>query len=223
MTNFLNLINYKLCRQVFSLILLSMTLSSCATINRLIPQFTSAEAKFSEEIYSDSTQQSGYHCYSNVLNQQWQCQNQAYPTEALSLSDVGLQERSRVMPITPRQDMPIQSFVEPLYSVLEPRINHKSREILNKPATFFAVQLLALSNEAALHQYAKNKHMNDPLYTQIDANGQHLYVLLLGIYSDQVAAKRASQRWTSQGDQTSKPWVRVLGPLQNQIVLATKE
>ncbi|MBL4682927.1 MAG: hypothetical protein JKY88_19720 [Pseudomonadales bacterium] len=220
MTNFINL---KLYRQGFSLILLSMTLSSCATINRFIPHFNSTEAEFSKKYYSSSTQQSGYHCYSNVTNQTWQCQNQAYPEEALSLSDVGLQERSGVMSATPEQNIPTHSFVEPLFFTPEPKINHKSREILNKPATFFAVQLLALSNEAALHQYAKNKHMADPLYTQIDAKGQHLYVLLLGIYSDQISAKRASQRWTSKGDRTSKPWVRVLGPLQNQIVLASSE
>lgn len=223
-------INVKQCKYVFSLILLSMTLSSCATVSRFIPDFTSAEAGSMVDTCADCTEDSGLHCYSMTQPQNWQCQDSAHPMEVLSLSDVGLQERSvamRAIPAPSHQDMPKRSFVEPLYSEPlyskpEPRINHKSREILNKPATFFTVQLLALSNEAALHKYAKNKRLVDPLYTQIDAKGQRLYVLLLGIYSDQLSAKRASQQWTRQGDRSAKPWIRVLGPLQNQIVLASR-
>jgi septal ring-binding cell division protein DamX len=97
------------------------------------------------------------------------------------------------------------------------------REVLDKPADYYAVQLVAMHRLENILRFARQNGLEDPLYARISNNGSEWYVLLLGIYPDRDAARNATQSWKQSGNPRVQPWVRKLGPLQRAVRKAIKD
>lgn len=88
---------------------------------------------------------------------------------------------------------------------------------MNAAADTWAVQLIALNDEAALHQYATNLGLSAPIYAQTRAGSESLFVLLLGIYPDRDTADAARAAFMVNAPIEVSPWVRPLAPLQQAV------
>lgn len=102
------------------------------------------------------------------------------------------------------------------------QVNQGAASILQQPAGFYAVQLIALESERKILNYARDNGLKYPLYAQIQSQGRTLYVLLLGCYPNRLSAVRAKDEWSTSQQLTSKPWIRDLGSLQDAIRLAVR-
>tara|TARA_B100000315_G_scaffold260784_1_gene325201 strand:+ start:16024 stop:16575 length:552 start_codon:yes stop_codon:yes gene_type:complete len=100
--------------------------------------------------------------------------------------------------------------------------NQGATSILQQPAGFYTVQLIALQDESKILAYARDNGLKYPLYAQIHSQGRTLYVLLLGLYPDRLLAARAKDEWAAARHLSAKPWIRELGPLQDAIRLAVR-
>lgn len=100
--------------------------------------------------------------------------------------------------------------------------NQGATSILQQPAGFYAVQLIALRDEQKILQYARDNGLKYPICAQIRSNGQMWYVLLLGVYPDRLSAAHAKDGWATNKNLAAKPWIRELGPLQDAIRLAVR-
>ena len=90
--------------------------------------------------------------------------------------------------------------------------------LIDLPPDYFAVQLFAVSNKEALEKFVRDKNIPGLSATRIAHGDQLFFVLLLGIYSDESAARiAAANRPPALNDLT--PWVRRLGSLQDAMRL----
>lgn len=141
------------------------------------------------------------------------------------------QQQSVGQPIEAQRVTPLQQVARatpPRRLELQPsstgnaQINQGATSILQQPAGFYAVQLIALQSERQILNYARDNGLKYPLYAQIQSQGRTLYVLLLGCYPDRLSAARAKDEWGITKKLTSKPWIRDLGSLQDAIRLAVR-
>ena len=84
--------------------------------------------------------------------------------------------------------------------------------LLGLPADHFAVQLMALSSEAAADDYLARHGVEGSRRVRIEHGGRTLHAVLLGVYPDAQTAQRAADVWSPPPG--VQPWVRSLGPLQ---------
>ena len=79
----------------------------------------------------------------------------------------------------------------------------------------YTVQLLALSKESAVRDYAKKNQLDSrSVYFKIIRNNKPLYVLLYGNYSDKQSAQKAKEQLAAKL-KGSKPWVRSFSEIHN--------
>lgn len=146
------------------------------------------------------------------VQQSGQQQSVSQPIEAWVTTP--LQQVARVTP-------PRRQGLQPS-SAGNAQVNQGATSILQQPAGFYAVQLIALQSERKILNYARDNGLKYPLYAQIQSQGRTFYVLLLGCYPDRLSAARAKDEWSSTKKVTSKPWIRDLGSLQDAIRLAVR-
>lgn len=105
----------------------------------------------------------------------------------------------------------------PLYRALAYRPDRAVR-MLDLPAEYFAVQLLASASKENLERFASETRIEGLAAARIAADERLLYILLLGIYTSRDAAERAAASVPQEtlGDVT--PWVRSLGSLQRAML-----
>ena len=165
-----------------------------------------------------------WYCYGKKDGSDWECENSRDPSKIVSVTP---RQRSAATE-SARAARSEQAFVEPVASQaaametkpLRPRALSGEERILNQPNNFYAVQLLALQEQAGVLKYANRNGLADPLFAKINSQGTDWYVLLLGIYSDRSSAVRAKTEWERAKTLKVKPWIRQLGPLQNAIEAA---
>ena len=109
----------------------------------------------------------------------------------------------------------------------QPRQQHQSATVPDSPAgqessqrlvlgwrpDDYTVQLIALESMSAVDQFAAEIGLAGPHRVRIESGGQVFYALLLGAYTDRVAADRAVAGLPGNV-QSLEPWVRKVGPLQ---------
>jgi septal ring-binding cell division protein DamX len=95
----------------------------------------------------------------------------------------------------------------------------KTVNLVDLPAEFWAVQLIALSSKDALEAYANELDARGMSAAEIAVNGKLFYVLLLGIYETKAIAQEAI---TELEPNSQKPWVRTVGSLQAVMLAANQ-
>lgn len=91
--------------------------------------------------------------------------------------------------------------------------------ILDLPADFYAVQLVAVSSKETLEAFAQKNKIRGMSAARV-WNGEKLfYVLLLGIYETRANAQAAIDSLAPPFD-TMNPWIRSLGSLQQSMLAA---
>ena len=93
----------------------------------------------------------------------------------------------------------------------------QATSLIDLPAEFWAVQLIALTNKQALESYARKQGLRGMSAAKINKKGELFYVLLLGIYETKAIAQEAV---SDLGPSFDKPWIRSLGSLQNAMLEA---
>lgn len=93
--------------------------------------------------------------------------------------------------------------------------------LMDMPATFYAVQLTALSSAAELERSFAELDIQGLTAAEVERDGRRYYVLLLGIYEDFASAATASTDLPAPLDQF-EPWIRRLGTLQSAMLRANK-
>jgi septal ring-binding cell division protein DamX len=91
----------------------------------------------------------------------------------------------------------------------------QATSLIDLPAEFWAVQLIALSNKQALESYARKQGLRGLSAAKINKKGALFYVLLLGIYETKAIAQEAI---SDLGPAFDKPWIRSLGSLQSAML-----
>jgi septal ring-binding cell division protein DamX len=89
--------------------------------------------------------------------------------------------------------------------------------ILDMPAEFYAVQLIAMTNRQRLEEYIAINQLEGMTAARTERNGEIYYVLILGIYENRGLAERASLEIPPPLD-TTEPWIRELGTLQEAML-----
>ena len=84
------------------------------------------------------------------------------------------------------------------------------------PATFYAIQLIALSTREDLEQFITDNNLPVMSGAVVEKDGERFYALLAGIYKDRETAERAVR---SLPDELSAhgPWIRSMESLQAAI------
>lgn len=91
------------------------------------------------------------------------------------------------------------------------------RKILETPSDYYAVQLVALSDEQSVLDFAKNIGLQNPIHAPMIVDYHQGHVLLLGTYPTYVSAARARDDWIADNDASINTWVRPIKPLQDAI------
>lgn len=92
----------------------------------------------------------------------------------------------------------------------------EATSILELPATFYTVQLLAASTKERLEDYVHERQLRSMSAARIESGGALYYVLLLGVYPDVDVAKQAAAQ-LPPGLEDAAVWVRSLGSIQEAI------
>ncbi len=86
--------------------------------------------------------------------------------------------------------------------------------VMDLPAHYFAVQILASSSLAPLDRILVENRLPGMTVVRTERDGEPLYVLLAGVYVDRQVADRAAALLPAE-IRAMGPWVRQLGPLQD--------
>lgn len=97
----------------------------------------------------------------------------------------------------------------------------QATSLMDLPATFYTVQLLAASSKEALEAYVRERALTNLSAARIESGGAIYYVLLLGVYPDTNAAKLAAAE-RPPGTEDATVWVRSLGSVQQGIERANR-
>ena len=89
--------------------------------------------------------------------------------------------------------------------------------VMDMPAEFYAVQLIAMTNRQRLEEYIAINQLEGMTAARTERNGEIYYVLILGIYENRGLAERASLEIPPPLD-TTEPWIRELGTLQEAML-----
>ena len=110
---------------------------------------------------------------------------------------------------------PAEDATLPLYRRLAYQPDRDLR-LLELPAEFYVVQLVAMSTQEEAEQFAAARGLQGTATARIERNGRLYFVLLAGIYDDDEAAERAAISIEDALDGT-QAWVRPLRTLQDAI------
>ena len=89
--------------------------------------------------------------------------------------------------------------------------------LIELPADFYTVQLLAVEEKDQLEKYVMNADLRGLSAARVEKDGALFYVLLLGIYPDEESATLAADAMPDQIGHLT-PWVRELGSLQEAML-----
>ena len=90
--------------------------------------------------------------------------------------------------------------------------------LLDLPKSFWAVQLIALSNKDALEKYANTSSLVGLSGARVASNGKLLYVLLLGIFESKDLAIQAIASLPDNETMKPAPWIRSLDSLHKAMI-----
>ena len=94
-------------------------------------------------------------------------------------------------------------------------------QLIDLPADFYAVQILAMSSRQALEAYADEHDLPSMAAARVARNGELYYVLLLGVYRDKSTADEAAAHLPER-IMLQNPWVRSMQSLQEAIANADR-
>lgn len=226
-----------------AVIFLFLFLSGCSSISSLLQrdktEGCTGPGCNGENLAMSDSKAGTHYCYSTAVRG-WQCSKEEDPSLIGAVSDLPMRgtPAASQMPstlsgqATTQQPKPVlapeavlaPSTVAQIATVTRPSqpqptqtLTMSLTELLQQPAEFYAVQLLARREENAVIDYAARNGLADPLYARIRSQNSDWFVLLLGTFPDRDAAELAKQAWVRSKTLKVEPWVRQLGPLQNAI------
>ncbi len=98
-------------------------------------------------------------------------------------------------------------------------VPERNTSLLELPARYWTVQVLALSSKEALEAYARRHQLQGMTAARIAQDGKLFYILLLGVYETRERAARAIENVPPPFDNLSL-WLRPLGSLQAAMAAA---
>ena len=93
--------------------------------------------------------------------------------------------------------------------------------LLDLPADFYAVQLMALQSPEAVEQFVTRNRLQGMSAARVAVDGDLRYALILGIYETEPLAQRALVGLPKPLRQF-KPWLRKLSNLQEAMLQADR-
>ena len=115
----------------------------------------------------------------------------------------------------PPEVPPQASSVLPLYQQLSFQPEGPTA-LTDLPATFYAIQLIALSSREDLEQFIADNNLPVMSGAMVERDGERFYALLAGIYTDRETAERAARSLPDEL-RAHGPWVRSMESLQAAI------
>ena len=91
--------------------------------------------------------------------------------------------------------------------------------LMDLPADFYAVQLMAMSKAETLEAYVQAMGLPGLSAARVERDGEPFYVLLLGVYRSRADAETAIEELPAPLEEFN-PWVRRLGSLQAAMLRA---
>ena len=218
------------------IVLISTTLiSSCSTLNKTVDSigglFSKKEDKCdgpdceTPSLIDNEQTAKKWHCYGQKGTEDWQCQTEADDNKIIAIQpepptprNISRLEATKQTATTTQapgtiQTVPMQAEIP----AIEKTISTEGEGLLDQPAGFFTIQLIALPEESEVLAYAEEFGIKTPLTARINSQGIPWHVLLLDIYPNKRAAEQAEAEWVVEKTLKVKPWIRQLGPLQDAI------
>jgi len=96
------------------------------------------------------------------------------------------------------------------------KLHNARNEVLNLPAHFYTLQLLAVKNKQKLIEFVETNNVHQPIYLNVANQDVEFHILLAGIFEDFEAA--ADQSVSLSGRTQIEPWIRQLGALQSALI-----
>lgn len=185
-------------------------------------------------------QPEAWQCFQAINETQWHCQKDSNSPLTLSLSDIA-REKSKAKkntqfntyPASPTEtafivtqsEEPLPTHVQP-YSqeipmLISGKLYNARNEVLNLPARFYTLQLLAVKDKQKLIDFVRKNAIEQPIYLSIANQETEFHILLAGIFENFEDA--ANQSISLANNTQVQPWVRQLGALQNALADTQKE
>ena len=210
-----------MCKFIRGMVLLMLVLiTSCSSIGGLFsndPCEGEGCDSAGQRDNSNTTQE--WYCYGKNDGGEWQCENKRDRGKIVAIAPDN-PVPAQAQPVSPTQpDVVRPAEIIAASSAITQSVNPAvgSERILQQPEDFYAVQLVAMEDEASVLSYASQNEISDPLYARISSQGKDWFVLLLGLYAEKSAATEANEVWMQTRNLKIKPWIRKLGPLQDAI------
>ncbi len=210
-------------------LLMLLIVSGCSLLSHdrnEIPECTSEACGAGE---STNQARKNYYCYGDQ-QRQWHCSqapdpariatvipNEVTPVLSPAPETIGLPSRTSASRPT--------EAVDPAMLDSQDQITDQDRAsaLLAFPESSYTIQLIAMRGLNPVLEYASQAGIERPMYTRIRSKGELWYVLLLGVYPDYASAEQARQEWIGTRILKVSPWVRKVGPLQEEIRLSQRE
>jgi septal ring-binding cell division protein DamX len=177
------------------------------------------------ELSKGQSEKSKYYCYGKK-DRTWVCETQEDDSKAIAITPRESQSTQRAVlppPPAPLSDTeptaaPVKS-PEPAKSKVPESATSEAINLFDAPLVSYIAQLIAVRQLDPVLNYAKQASINNPLYSRIINQLEPWHSLLLGIYEDYNSAVGARDDLRGTRSLKVDPWVRKLGPLQNDISL----
>ena len=172
-----------------------------------------------------------WHCYGISKREPWDCSQERDNTKVVAVTD-SLERINSPEPALNEENALTESGAEiVLTETISNPVNvsdvassapqEVSADLLFRYSnTSFAIQLIAVQTLEEVTQYAEEFNLNAPKYVKIRSQGSNWYVVLLGIYEARSEADVAAEKWASNHNTSSRPWVRPIHPLRKAANLA---
>ncbi len=206
-------------RFLTTLILIS-SLSGCGLYDRFIKSDECEDGSCDTPALLDNTNtQQEWFCYGEQEGGNWDCGNERDAMKISKIMPKQTQSESSNVRIGDPVETTLTETVEPpvVKSAATSAAKNMNAAILEQPADHYAVQLIAMKDEARVLAYAGLNGILEPLYARIRSQDTDWYVLILGTYPDKASAEAAMEAWSTAKTLKVKPWIRQLGPLQDAI------
>ena len=200
-------------RRVIAFVALAVVLAGCANT-------TSTADSRAEWLVDDRTRDADWFC-EPAEDGGWDCVQDPervanprpirLPTPLFA--DPGPSRPSPIPTLGPRLETPPRdSSARPLYQQLafQPE---RPTALSDLPATFYVIQVIALSTAEDLEQYIADNDLPAMSGAVVEKDGERFYALLAGIYTDRATAQRAT-RSLPEKLSAHGPWVRSMESLQ---------
>ena len=206
---------------------LVLVVSGCTVLDN----FGVRQSKNPNPTMADVPESGPWFCYGVASDKSWDCSTEKNDakiarivpgTETAPIRAPAAPVEPLELPVLAARPTPIAlPEPEPPQSSVKTSGGDSAAHVLNTPADYFAVQLIAMRDKSRVEGYATANGITDPMIIPVINQDQQWHLLLLGTFETREAAVKARDEWESTRILKVRPWIRRVKPLQDAITASS--